>query len=115
MSTTIPGLFVLLVNIRAVEDRVADIAKQALGSSALTYDTELHAAEIYHRKRHFKDWTDFQDRIDLLGELVDVLSLPEVMLIDIQINCKLLYTSQPASDIAFMYLCEKAEQPSRGM
>jgi hypothetical protein len=97
-------------NLNTVEARIAQIAQDAFGSEALTKDTELHAVDIYHRKRHFKDWTDFEARVDLLRRLVAVLSMPEVFRIDIQINCDGLYGGHAPSDIAFMFFCERADR-----
>jgi hypothetical protein len=91
-----------------VEQRIASLSQESFGSAALSADTEFHAAEIYHRKRHFKDWADFERRIQLLERFAQILSMEEVLLIDIQINSALLYASQSPADIAFMFLCEKA-------
>lgn len=95
--------------IKDVEERVADIARKAFGRDELVAETELHAAEIYHRKKNFKAWSDFQQRIDILHRCLRILSLEEVALIDIQINCDSLYGStQDPAEIAFMFLCERA-------
>jgi len=91
-----------------VENQIQTIALEAFGSSELSEETEFHAAEIYHRKKNFKHWNDFGKRIALLGRFIDILSREEVQLIDIQINCGLLHEGQRAEEIAFMYLCERA-------
>ncbi len=91
-----------------VEARVNAIALKSFGSATLCADTEFHAAEIYHRKKNFKTWENFDQRIALLGEFMAVLSLEGVGRIDIQINCAKLHPSQVAEDIAFMFLCERA-------
>jgi len=57
-----------------VERRINTVAETAFGHSGLVRGTELHAAEIYHRKKHFKDWTDFEARINLIGEMMQILS-----------------------------------------
>jgi hypothetical protein len=80
----------------------------------------LHAAEIFHRKRNFKDERDFGKRIALIGDFIEILSREEVQLIDIQINCTRLRGTQSADEIAFMFLCERAndlvrKQKSLGM
>lgn len=91
-----------------IEEKVNVIAESAFGSSELSSKTELHAAEIYHRKNNFKEWQDFNKRIEIIAKLAAVLSEEEVRLIDIQINCKLLRASQAPEEIAFMFLCERA-------
>lgn len=96
-------------DLTTVEGRVAQIAERAFGSSELSSETELHAAEIYHRKKHFKEWDDFDQRVSLISDLMDVLNMTEVMLINIRINCASLYGGVSASDVAFMFLCEKAD------
>ena len=91
-----------------VEAAANAVAVTAFGTADPSNATELHAAEIFHRKRNFKDWQDFGRRIALLGSLVDILSLEAIQLIDIQVNCALLHASQDAAEIAFMFLCERA-------
>ena len=48
---------------------------EAFGTSELSQETEFHAAEIYHRKKNFKSWDDFDERVKLLAKFVDILSL----------------------------------------
>lgn len=90
-----------------IEGLMQKIALEAFGTAELSYDTEFHAAEIFHRKKNFKSWTDFGKRVELLGKLADILSRKDVQLIDIQINCDLLHEGQQADEIAFMFLCER--------
>jgi len=96
-----------------VEKAVSAIAAKAFGTADLTRDTELHAAEIFHRKKNFKDWTDFEKRIRLLGDVVEILSREDVQLINIQVNCQRLRGAQTADEIAFMFLCERANDLAR--
>jgi hypothetical protein len=91
-----------------VEGLIQKIALDAFGTAELSDATEFHAAEIYHRKKNFKACTDFPKRVALLGKFVDILSREDVQLIDIQINCALLREGQQAEEIAFMFLCERA-------
>jgi Protein of unknown function (DUF3800) len=91
-----------------VEGRIKLLAEEAFGTYELTASTEFHAAKIYHRKGNFKDWSKFDRRVQLIGKLAEILSLAEVKLIDIQINTSRLNTGQSPEDIAFMYLCERA-------
>ncbi len=100
-------------DLAAVESRISQLAEKSFGSSLLGRETEFHAAEIFHRKAHFKTWHDFGARIGLLKEFAVILSLPEVSLIDIQINSAKLHASQSSADIAFMFLCERSNQLMR--
>jgi hypothetical protein len=92
-----------------VEQQVSAIAEKAFETTELSRATELHAADIYHRKSNFKDWPNFGDRLELLSDFAEILSRQEVQLIDVQINCALLQGAQSAEEIAFMYLCERAD------
>ncbi|MEK9953172.1 MAG: DUF3800 domain-containing protein, partial [Curvibacter sp.] len=56
------------------------------------------------------DWHDFGKRLNLLKDFIGILSLPEVGLIDIQVNSSKLHESQSSEDIAFMFLCERSSQ-----
>jgi len=91
-----------------IEARINSVAEKAFGHAALVRGTELHAAEIYHRKQHFKDWNDFDSRINLLYEMMQILTLPEVLLIDVQINAAKLWQNQLPDEVAFMFFCERA-------
>jgi hypothetical protein len=79
----------------AVEGEVNHLATDCFGTSELSRDTEFHAAEIFHRKRNFKGWANFGDRVTLLGKFVDILSREDIDLIDVQINCNLLHQGEP--------------------
>ncbi len=91
-----------------IEGLIGQLAIEAFGTSDLSEGTEFHAAEIYHRKKNFKSWDDFGKRVALLGKFVDILSRDDVSLIDIQINCSLLRDGQKPEEVAFMFLCERA-------
>lgn len=91
-----------------VEAAVNALALETFGSAELSHASEFHAAEIFHRKSNFKGWLDFDKRVALLSRLADVLTLEGVQRIDIQVNCAYLHPSQDAAEIAFMFLCERA-------
>ena len=96
-----------------VEAQINAIARDVFGSSRLSQETEFHAAEIFHRSKNFKSWSDFGARLDVLRRLIDTLNLEYVDLIDIKINCNLLSANQSPEDIAFMFLCERANDLMR--
>lgn len=109
----IGGVCIDEVDLRAIEVRINAVATTAFGHAALVRGTELHAAEIYHRKKHFKDWNDFNSRIKLIDEMMQILSAPEAMLIDVQINAAKLWESQSPEQIAFMFFCERSNDLCR--
>ena len=92
-----------------VEAKVAAIAEKAFGTSEVGRRTELHGADIFNRMHNFANEPDFGKRLALLCDFADILTLPEVQLIDIQINCQYLHDSQKPEDVAFMFLCERAD------
>src|SRR5574343_510593 len=96
-----------------IETQINVIAAEAFGTAELTDATEFHATEIFHRKKNFKDWNDFGARVDLLSKFIFLLSQESVQLIDIQINCSLLQEGQQPEQIAFMFLCERANDLDR--
>lgn len=96
-----------------VEARVNEVVEEAFGQSRLERGNELHAAEIYHRKKHFKDWMDFDQRIVLIDKLMQILSMPQLQLIDIQINVGKLWQNQIPDEVAFMFFCERANDLCR--
>ena len=57
------GIAVHDEHIPHIESQVADVAERCFGSRVLSPETELHAAEIFHRKRNFKLWNDINQRI----------------------------------------------------
>ena len=101
----IGGVCVAEEDLVEVERAVNAIAETAFGSSELTRETELHAADIYHRKGNFKRCADFAKRVALLAGFAEIMSRPAVRLIDIRINCDRLHERQSAEEIAFMFLC----------
>jgi hypothetical protein len=104
----IGGVCVDEAHLGEIERRINAVAARAFGHSGLARGTELHAAEIFHRKNHFKEWNDFDSRISLFDEMMQILTLPEAMLIDVQINVAKLWPSQVPEEIAFMFFCERA-------
>ena len=104
----IGGVCIAETDLGEVEQLVNGISKRAFGSIELARGTELHAADIYHRKGNFKAWADVGERLALLSDFADILSLDLVRLISIDINCEKLHGGQDAAEIAFMFLCERA-------
>ncbi len=95
-------------NLAQVEEKISVLSEETFGTRVLSQETEFHAADIYHRKKHFKSWDDFCSRIHIIERFMEVLSMEEVLLVDIQINCDQLSEGQSADEISFMFLCERA-------
>ncbi|MDP3270244.1 MAG: DUF3800 domain-containing protein [Polynucleobacter sp.] len=104
----IGGVCVDETHLAEIEGRINAVAARVFGQCALVRGTELHAAEIFHRKNHFKDWNDFDARVGLFNEIMQILTAPEVMLIDVQINVAKLWATQVPDEVAFMFFCERA-------
>lgn len=107
------GVCIDEANLGMVEERINEIARASFGTTILDRGTEFHAAEIYHRKAHFKGWDDIGKRLALLKQFIGILSMDEVALIDIQVNSGKLYPKQSSDEIAFMLFCERASQLMR--
>jgi hypothetical protein len=100
----------------STEEQVREVAQETFGDTRLVHGTEFHAAEIFHRNKAFKEWTDFDARLNVLYRLLQIISQAQIGRIDIQVNCDLLVAGQNPEDIAFMFLCERANDlmKSRG-
>lgn len=108
----IGGVCIDEADLSDIEGRISELADKSFGNSVLDRGTEFHAAEIFHRKAHFKTWTDFDARLGLLKKFVEILSLKQVARISIRINIDKLYVrNRPlAPGYAFMFLCERSNQ-----
>ena len=102
------GVCIDEVRLAEVEGLIGAISEKAFGTAELSRETELHACDIYHRKRNFKKNPDFDFRISLLSDFAEILTREDVRLIDIKINCDKLHDSQDPEEIAFMFFCERS-------
>lgn len=107
-SYHIGGIVIDDIHLLQVEKRINEAAKEIFGNSRLTRETEFHAVEVFHRKGNFKKWNEFDARLDVLRRLIGILNLECIDLIDIKINDNRLHSSQSPEQIAFMFLCERA-------
>lgn len=96
------------VHLHHIEEQMSALSQDVFSSTEISKKTEFHAVEIFHRKNNFKSWSDFSKRINVLDRLIQILSTEEVALIDIQINTDSLPDTQKAEEVAFMFLCERA-------
>ena len=94
-------------DLQNVENQVSKIALGALGGTTMRKDNELHAADIYHRKANFKNFTDPLKREQVLIDIAKLLSRDHIRLINIAINVDNLRDDESPSELAFMFLCER--------
>lgn len=97
--------------VKEVEKKVSDISELHFSTPCIGHDTEFHAAEIYHRKRLFKEWNDPSVRIGLIGALLKILDDERIKKIYVKIdkahfNSK--FSAKKIDEMAFMLFCEKA-------
>lgn len=71
------GISASATTIWELESKVAELSQEYFGSPALTRDTEFHAAEIFHRKRNFKQWWDIGSRVQVINRLASILNEAE--------------------------------------
>ena len=96
-------------DIWSLESRVSDLAQSCFGTSTLSATTEFHAAEIFHRKRNFKNWPDVAARIDVIKKLIDIINdHGNVGRIYVRI-CPDLMLAEDYERKAFMFFVEKVE------
>lgn len=93
-----------------VENQVSEIAIEALGGPVMRKENELHAADIYHRKANFKKFPDPIIRERVLIDIAKLLSQSHIRLIKIVVNVENLREDEDASELAFMFLCERVSE-----
>lgn len=97
--------------LKEVEKKIEAISTQHFGSPCIGHETEFHAAEIYHRKGLFKDWTDPSQRIGLIGSLLKILDDDRIKKIYVKIHRAHFaskFSAKKIDEMAFMLFCEKA-------
>lgn len=91
-----------------LENQVAALSTQLFGTPNLTRDTEFHAADIFHRKKNFKDWPDIAKRLEVIKDLLTILNAAPIGKIFVRIEPEKMV----ATDIerkAFMFFTERVE------
>lgn len=102
------GIVASADTIWSLENQLAALSLELFGTPNLTRDTEFHAADIFHRKRNFKDWADVSKRLDVIKRLLTILNEAAVGKIYVRIEP----SKMVASDIerkAFMFFTERVE------
>ncbi|MDO8206479.1 MAG: DUF3800 domain-containing protein [Gallionella sp.] len=109
------GLIVNAEIVKELESEVDVLAKQCFGSSKLSRDTEFHAAEIFHRKRNFKDWNKIEDRLDVLQRLAEIIGREEgIGRVFARLEPAKMIANDKLDQRAFMFFVERVEGYLRG-
>ena len=92
-----------------IEDAINDVAEKAFGSRLLSKESELHGIELCRGKGNFKG-RDFDERMDLLDELLAIAAREDICRISVRINpANITHASDSPAEIAFMFFIECAE------
>lgn len=93
----------------SLERDLSILSEQCFGIPILSKDTEFHAADISHRKRNFKNWTNIDNRLEVLKKLAAILnSRSDIGKIEIRIDPERMIKSD-YEEMAFIFLVEKVE------
>lgn len=93
-----------------IETLVSDIAEKAFGSRILAKETEFHGIDLCRGKGNLKG-KPFEDRMEYLSSLIDILSREDIHLVKVKINPEnITHSAKQPADIAFMFLVETAEE-----
>jgi len=107
----IGGIVVTPEMVWYLENAVSELSKQCFGISTLSKETEFHAAEIFHRKCNFKEWTDIEKRVGVINSLADILNSQENLAkIYVRIEPVRMTSKNAIEDNAFMFFVELVEK-----
>ena len=104
------GVIVDAQLIRELEREVDALARECFGTSTLGRDTEFHAAEIFHRKRNFKDWPDIDKRLSVIKRLASIVGRREgVGRVFTRLEPAKMVAGDNLDQKAFMFFIERVE------
>lgn len=104
------ALSIVSNSVAEVERRVNELSREYFGTQQLSRDTEFHAKDLYHRKRHFSDWKDVGKRLECLQRLAAIAGDAElVRRIYVRVDPSKMVRSHGWDKDAFMYLVEKVQ------
>lgn len=104
------GLVVDAQLVKELESEVDSLAKECFGDSTLNRDTEFHAAEIFHRKRNFKQWSEIDKRLSVLKRLASVIGRPdEIGRVYVRLEPARMVAEDNLDQKAFMFFIERVE------
>lgn len=100
----------------AIEESVNALSREYFGTQQLSLDTEFHAKDIFHRKRHFREWKDLSKRLECLQKLAAIVGAPEkIRRIQVKIDPARMIRNHGWEADAFMYLVEKVQLDSASL
>src|SRR5581483_100008 len=104
------GVIVDAQLVRELEREVDALARECFGMSTLGRDTEFHAAEIFHRKRNFKDWPDIDKRLSVIKRLASIVGRREgVGRVFTRLEPAKMVAGDNLDQKAFMFFIERVE------
>jgi len=95
-----------------LENQVSALSAEIFGTANLTRETEFHAADLFHRKRNFKGWSDISKRLDVLKRLLLILNSAPIGKIYVRIEPSKMVSSD-IEQKAFTFFTERVEQHLR--
>lgn len=110
------GLAVDVNHISELESEVSSISVRCFDTPCLGDPTEFHAADIYHRKKNYKNWNDPTRRVELIGDLMRTLDNDSIKKLYVKIDREYFnnkFSSKKIDEMAFMFFCEKANELMR--
>ncbi|MHB1799733.1 MAG: DUF3800 domain-containing protein [Vulcanimicrobiaceae bacterium] len=102
------GIISSAETIWSLEAQVAELSREIFGTPNLSRETEFHAAEIFHRKRNFKEWSEVSKRLDVLKRLLVILNNSDVGKIYARIDPAKMVASDPEKK-AFIFFTERVD------
>ncbi len=97
-------------SISTIESRVNALSKTYFGTQQVSRETEFHAKDLFHRKKHFSSWNDMGKRLDCLQALATIAGDDELIRrIYVRIDPSKMVRSHGWEQDAFMYLVEKVQ------
>lgn len=104
------GLIVDAGLVKELEAEVDALAKECFDTSTLGRDTEFHAAEIFHRKRNFKEWSDVDKRIAVIQRLASIVGREEgIGRVYVRLEPAKMIAEDNLDQKAFMFFVERVE------
>lgn len=104
------GVIVDAQLVKQLEGEVDALARECFGTSTLGRDTEFHAAEIFHRKRSFKDWADIDKRLSVIKQLASIVGRPDgVGRVYARLEPAKMIAEGNLDQKAFMFFIERVE------
>jgi hypothetical protein len=104
------GLIIDADSVKSIESEVDALAKKCFGISTLRRETEFHAAEIFHRKRNFKDWSEIEKRLDVIRSLASIVGRSEgIGRVYARLDPNRMIEKEDVDQKAFVFFVERVE------